>query len=434
MGETNMNHFIRLLLAAVTLVLPTEVFSQEDYDPSHDAPGKAPFAEYFGRMRRGTASPNFAVETPDGKKARLYDFARGTPTVLVFWYAGSGPGTGMLQYLESVAKRYRDQGLTVLGIGCLDGRDKFDQWLTAHRDRYSFPVVFDPAGKGPRLPTREEAQAMSVSERIASSDRWMAYVNKTIAGQLLDAQGGTPQMPVFLVFDSEARLLGALWQGGDRKEAMGNLLLRAGIKLAEEDKPKRVYTREETKAPEPERTASVKTISTGSMAPDFTTLDAAGKEIKLSDYRGKVVVLDFWATWCGPCLNALPHAQKIAAQYKDQGVMVLSVCTQDKRSNFETWLKKDRQKYPEIFFSHDPAESKPERASLQLYGVTAIPCQFIINREGQIVETVVGYMEGEVFVDAALAKAGIDVDSAVLAKAKQDLIERNKHRGSAPDK
>jgi len=434
MREKNMNSFLRLLLTAVTLVLAPEVFSQEDYDPSRDAPGKAPFAEYFSRMRRGMAPPNFAVENPDRKRVRLYDYARGAPTVLVFWYAGNGPGTGMLQYLDGVAKRYRDQGLTILGIGCLDGRDRFDQWLSAHRDRYSFPVVFDPAGKGPRLPTREEAAAMSVSERIASSDRWMAYVNKTIAGQLLDAGGATPPMPVFLVLDSEARLVGALWPGGDRKEAMGNLLLRAGIKLAEEDKPKRVYTREETKAPEPERTASVKTIPIGSMSPDFTTLEAAGKEIKLSDYRGKVVVLDFWATWCGPCLNALPHVQKIAAQYKDQGVLVLAVCTQDQRSNFETWLKKNRQKYPEILFSHDPAESKPERASLQLYGVTAIPCQFIINREGQIVETIVGYMEGEVFVDAALAKAGIDVDPAVLAKAKQDLIERNKHRGSATDK
>jgi peroxiredoxin len=408
-------------------LLATEAFSQEDYD----APGKAPFAEYFSRMRRGMAPPNFPVETPDRKGARLYDYARGTPTVLVFWDAGNGPGTSMLQYLESVAKRYRDQGLTVLGIGCLNGRDKFEQWLAAHRDRYSFPVVFDPAGKRPRLPQREEAQAMSVSERIASSDRWMAYVNKTIVGQLLDAGGGTSPMPTFLVFDSEARLVGALWPGGDRKEAMGNLLLRAGIKLAEEDKPKRVYTREETKAPEPVHTASVNKIPTGSMAPNFATLDAAGKEMKLSDYRGKVVVLDFWATWCGPCLNALPHVQKIAAQYKNQGVVVLAVCTRDKRSNFETWLKKNRQKYPEILFSHDPAESKPERASLQLYGVTAIPRQFVINREGQLVESVEGYMEGEVLVDAALAEAGIDVDPAVLAQARRDLIERNKHRDSA---
>jgi peroxiredoxin len=416
-------------------VLPTDAFSQEEYDPSRDAPGKAPFAEYFNGMRNGTAPPNFAVETPDRKSARLYDFTRGAPTVLVFWDAGNGPGTGMLQYLDSVAKRYRDQGLMVLGIGCLNSRDKFDQWLTAKRDRYSFPVVFDPAGKGPPLPrTREEAEAMSVSERIANSERWMAYVNKTIVGQLLNAGGGTAPMPVFLVLDSEARLVGALWPDGDRKEAMGNLLLRAGIKLLEEDKPKRVYTREETKTPGPEHTLPVKTIPVGSMAPDFTTLDAASKEIKLSDYRGKVVVLDFWATWCGPCLRALPHAQKIATQYKDQGVLVLAVCTQDKRTNFQTWLRKNRQKYPEILFSHDPAESKAERASLQLYGVTAIPHQFIINREGQIVETVEGYMDDEVIMDAALAKAGIDVDPAVLAKAKQDLIERNKHRGSAPGK
>ena len=417
----------RLIVVFLVVVTPswlTEAVGQEEYDPNRDAPGKAPFAEFFGRMRSGMAPANFAVETAEGKKARLYDFARGQATVLVFWDAGRGPGRGMLQYLDQVARSYRDQGLTVLGVGCLEGRENFDEWLTANRERCSFPIVFDPAGKGPRLPkTREEAQAMSVSEQMASANRWLAFVTNTIVGRLLDAGGSTSPMPIFLVLDSEAKLVGALWPGGDRKEAMGNLLLRAGIKLAEEDKPKRVYTREETKVPEPD---AVKAIPIGSVAPDFAAVDAAGKEVSLSHYRAKVVVLDFWATWCGPCIKALPHAQKIAEQYRKQGVVVLAVCTQDKRSSFENWLKKNRQNFPDIVFVHDPAESKPERVSLQRYGVTAIPRQFVIDREGKIVDTVVGYMEGEVIVDAALAKAGIDVDQAILTKAKQDVIERSK--------
>jgi peroxiredoxin len=422
--ERNMKYLLSALLVAVTLSLSTEAFAQEDYDPGRDVPGKAPFAEFFGRMRSGMASPDFAVETAEGKKARLHDFARGKPIVLVFWYAGKGPGSGMLQFLDKVAKTYREQGLTVLGIGCLAGREKFDQWLEANRDRYSFPLVFDPAGKGPALPkTKEEAQAVPMSEQIARAERWGAYVNSTIVGRLLNAGGTTPQMPVFLVLDSEAKLVGALWSGGDRNEAMGNLLLRAGIKLREEDKPRRVYTREETKLAEDTRAV----IPVGSIAPDFTILDGAGREVKFSDYRGKVVLLDFWATWCGPCLKALPHTQKIAAQYKNQGVLVVAVCTQDKRSNFESWLKKNRQNYSEIVFLHDPAESKPERISFERYGVTAIPHQFVIDRDGRIVDTVVGYMEGEVIVDAALAKARINVDPAILTKAKEDLIQRNKH-------
>jgi peroxiredoxin len=420
-----MKHLLRAFLGAVTLSLLTQGFAQEEYDPNRDAPGGAPFVEFFGRMSSGTVPPNFAVETAEGKKARLYDFARGQATVLVFWYAGRGPGSDMLQFLDQVAKKYQDQGLAVLGIGCLEAREKFDEWLKANRERCSFPVVFDPAGEGPRLPrTREEAQARPMAEQKAGADRWLAYVKSTIVGRLQDAGGTTPQMPVFLVLDSEGRLVGTLWQGADRKEAMGNLLLRTGIKLAEEDKPKRVYAREETKVPEPEPAA--KAIPVGSAAPDFAALDGASKEVKLSEYRGKVIVLDFWATGCGPCLKALPHEQQIAAQYQKQGVVVLAVCTQDKRSNFESWLKKNGQKYPEILFLHDPAESKPERVSLERYGVTAIPRQFVIDREGKIVDTVEGYMEGEVIVDAALAKAGIEVDPAILAKAKQDLIERKR--------
>ncbi|MEY4087918.1 MAG: hypothetical protein RJB55_189, partial [Verrucomicrobiota bacterium] len=62
-------------------------------------------------------------------------------------------------------------------------------------------------------------------------------------------------------------------------------------------------------------------LGAGVVAPDFATQDPAGKTIRLSDFRGKVVVLDFWAPWCGPCIAAMPHTQEVAAQYKDQGVV-----------------------------------------------------------------------------------------------------------------
>lgn len=174
-------------------------------------------------------------------------------------------------------------------------------------------------------------------------------------------------------------------------------------------------------------------LGAGVIAPDFVTQDPAGKTVRLSDYRGKVVVLDFWAPWCGPCIAAMPHTQEVAAQYRDQGVVVLGSCTSDTRASFERWVKANAAKYPDIKWSHDAAERAPNRASLALYGVRGIPTQYIIDREGRIVDSVLGYMPGEKILDGALAKAGIKVDPAVIAKAEADLKKREEMRSRAKE-
>jgi thiol-disulfide isomerase/thioredoxin len=158
-------------------------------------------------------------------------------------------------------------------------------------------------------------------------------------------------------------------------------------------------------------------IQRGVEAPEFGAQDMGGKEVGLSDYRGKVIVLDFWATWCGPCLAAMPHTQKVAGAYKGQGVVVLGSCTDDERVKFKSWVKQNQAKYPDIVFSHDPAERGEDRASHRLYGVNGIPTQYIIGRDGRVVDVVVGYLPGDARLETALAKAGIKIDSGGWASA-----------------
>jgi thiol-disulfide isomerase/thioredoxin len=67
----------------------------------------------------------------------------------------------------------------------------------------------------------------------------------------------------------------------------------------------------------------------GSTAPAWKLIDAAGKEHELAQYRGKIVVLDFWATWRRPCLKAMPDLQKLHERYRDRGVVVLGLATND---------------------------------------------------------------------------------------------------------
>lgn len=320
---------------------------------------------------------------------------------------------------EAWAKRYADQGVLFVGVGAYTGRDAFDQWLKEQGGKYTFPVLFDPAGAAPKPP--KEVSALSDDEKKAFREASRVHYGKVIP---MSFMGGVMlPIPNTVVIDSQGHAVGVyIGAGGRTTEALANLLLRAGIKLTADDMPKKIWSREETKPKEPE--AKVNMLKPGAKAPDFKGIDAAGKEVKISDYKGKVIILDFWATWCGPCLASMPHTQEVAAHYKDQGVVVVASCTSDGRKAFETWIKRNQEKYPDINFSHDPAERSADRASHKLYGVGGIPQQFIIDREGTIVATVTGYLKGEAILDAALAKAGIKVDPALVAKGAEDLKKR----------
>lgn len=175
--------------------------------------------------------------------------------------------------------------------------------------------------------------------------------------------------------------------------------------------------------------APVKLIAVDSAAPDFISNDIAGKPVKLSDYKGKVVVLDFWATWCGPCIKSLPHTESVAKEFKPQGVVILAVCTSDTRAKYEPWVKENQEKYADVNFTceiHERGSATfAERASKKLYGVSGIPTRFVINRDGKIVAALVGFDSEDARLEAGLARAGIKVDNAVAAKGEQQLSKKS---------
>ncbi len=101
-----------------------------------------------------------------------------------------------------------------------------------------------------------------------------------------------------------------------------------------------------------------------------------------SDFRGKVVVLDFWATWCGPCMQSLPGTNKVAKAYKDKGVVVLAINVWDDPANFKEWVPKHLE-YDSILFALDPNGQKEDIAKT-LYKVSGIPTQYVIDAKGII--------------------------------------------------
>jgi cytochrome c biogenesis protein CcmG/thiol:disulfide interchange protein DsbE len=108
----------------------------------------------------------------------------------------------------------------------------------------------------------------------------------------------------------------------------------------------------------------------------FETLDGEG-EIRLADYRGKAVVLNFWASWCEPCKDEAPLLEDVWQRYRDEGLVVLGIDAQDFRTDAQRFVDRYGLTYPMVFDGHG--------ASLGRFGNTGFPETWFVGRDGRLV-------------------------------------------------
>jgi thiol-disulfide isomerase/thioredoxin len=117
----------------------------------------------------------------------------------------------------------------------------------------------------------------------------------------------------------------------------------------------------------------------------FTLKDVDGKDVRLADYKGKVVLLDFWATWCGPCKVEIPIFIDLYNRYKRQGFEVVSIVLLDTFANAKPYASKMQMNYPVL--DGDPLQDKIDDAYGPLFG---LPMSFLIGRDGRLCQKHLG--------------------------------------------
>ncbi len=150
-----------------------------------------------------------------------------------------------------------------------------------------------------------------------------------------------------------------------------------------------------------EREHSFATASDSKRAADFALKTLDGKTVKLSDYKGKIVIIDFWATWCPPCRKGIPDLVEIQKQYKDKVVVIgISLDQQNTIKDLEPFIKQYGINYPVVLGD--------QKVVMDYGNIQAIPTSFIIDQAGNIVDTHVGLVPKSTYtskIDQLLKKS-----------------------------
>lgn len=130
---------------------------------------------------------------------------------------------------------------------------------------------------------------------------------------------------------------------------------------------------------------NIEKFDTKISAPDFTLRDLRGNTVRLQDFRGKVVFLNFWATWCPPCRLEMPTMEELHKEFSDRGLVVLAVNFRESQDDVRSFVKQHGLTFTTLLDEQEMA--------FGLYRAWSLPTTYLINKNGEVVGKVIGYRD-----------------------------------------
>jgi peroxiredoxin len=131
--------------------------------------------------------------------------------------------------------------------------------------------------------------------------------------------------------------------------------------------------------------------------PDWSLALPDGRKVSAADFDGKVLIVDFWATWCPPCRKEVPGFIQLQKQYADKGLVVLGFSMDKDPQTHDRWIKEQGLNYLSIYANTDEGRAVVDQFQKVIGEISGIPTTLVIDRKGQIVFTHVGYASPEDF-------------------------------------
>ena len=337
------------------------------------APGAQPAPGSNPSQWIGKPATDFQVTGLDGEILSLEKY-RGQVVLLDFWATWCGPCIAEVPNVKKTYETYKDQKFQIIGISLDRAKEPLEAYI--EKEELAWLHYWDNTGKVSHL---YEVQAIPSTFLIDGE----GIIRKT------DLRGHALEHAVAeLVQENLAKPTDASKKTGESSPPSKSI---PATKLTKPGTTPQKAT--------PVNDLEARTLAwIGKPAPDFQVTGLNGEALSLEQYRGQVVLLDFWATWCGPCIVEMPKVKKTYQTYKDQKFQIIGISLDRSKEPLAAYIEKEGIAWRNYW--------DQDRSIRTLYGVQAIPTAFLIDSEGIIRKASLG---------------GFDVETAVAELVKENL-------------
>jgi len=355
------------------------------------------------------------------KKGDLFETLKGKVIVVDFWATWCGPCRKALPENVAMIKELGDQGLVVIGVhDAARGSETMEKVAGAAGVQY--PLAIDNGGKSAKAwnvgfwPTYGVIDRKGTLRAIGLQPQHVRAVAEKLLAEKVPVDGGEAS-PASKPEKKKSPSLAKPAVDAEKPPAAARVepLPRA---MLEGDGRRRGQVAKFDQCPEAPELAFVTQWT--------NTAATMGSAATLKELRGKVVVLDFWATWCGPCIASIPKANELARKYADQGLVIIGVCRPDGGEKMLDLVRGKGIEYPVCI------DSKGEVNAA--YAVDSFPDYYLIDRNGRLRGADVASASLEDAIKLLLAEARTDDAAAATADTGVDETSKSTSTAKSPTK